>query len=170
MKFILTRVMLLLPDVRVTKNEGLLIMKIEYLSATQIAYVRRTGVYGIENQQMMMDFKRRLQAENIVGETTILGIALDDPTKTLSRECRYDVGLVTAQSKFKMAIKRRTLTGGKYATFKVVHTAIAIKMFYSELGQVIDDAQLMMRNQPIIERYQSVMVRNGYCEMLVPIE
>ena len=57
-------------------------MTIEKLGDMQIAYMRRTGGYGEGNRQLMEQFKRYLREHALLQEdTTILGIALDDPAQ-----------------------------------------------------------------------------------------
>lgn len=70
-------------------------MTIEKLEDMQIAYMRRTGGYGEGNRQLMERFKRYLRANGLFrANTTILGIALDDPARTPEDRQRYDVGVV----------------------------------------------------------------------------
>ena len=55
-------------------------MKIEEFKDIKIAYMRRVGKYGLENKHLMETFKAYLKAKGLLKkETTILGIALDNP-------------------------------------------------------------------------------------------
>ena len=70
-------------------------MTIEKLGDMQIAYMRRTGGYGEGNRQLMEQFKRYLREHALLQEdTTILGIALDDPAQIPEDRQRYDVGMI----------------------------------------------------------------------------
>ena len=70
-------------------------MTFEKLEDLQIAYMRRTGGYGEGNRQLMERFKRYLRVNGLLrADTTILGIALDDPARTPEDRQRYDVGVV----------------------------------------------------------------------------
>ncbi len=145
-------------------------MQIEHLSATRVVYFRRTGAYGIENQQLMVAFKKWVQAENLFQTATLLGIALDHPQRTPVTACRYDACLVTNATIFNnQRVHQRTLAAGTYAVFQIRHTAAAINAFYQSLTQTIQKYQLSISNQPLIERYQSRLVATGNCEILVPI-
>lgn len=74
-------------------------MKIEYLKSTKVVYFRRVGIYGTENKLLMQSFKKWVKAEELFQESTILGIALDNPQNTPAKDCRYDVCLITDKKK-----------------------------------------------------------------------
>ena len=70
-------------------------MVIEEFKDIKIAYMRRTGKYGAENKQLMEKLKEYLKSNDLFKDnTTILGIALDNPLSTPENEQRYDVGIV----------------------------------------------------------------------------
>lgn len=70
-------------------------MIIEEFKDMKIAYIRRTGKYGAENKQLMEQLKDYLKSNDLFKEdTTILGIALDNPLLTPENEQRYDVGMI----------------------------------------------------------------------------
>lgn len=67
----------------------------EEMEAVEIAYLRRTGPYGPENRQLMERLKAFLKERDRMGSgTVLLGIALDDPSRTPPDRCRYDVGII----------------------------------------------------------------------------
>ena len=67
-------------------------MKIEEFEDIKIAYMRRVGKYGLENKHLMETFKAYLKAKGLLKkETTILGIALDNPMYISEERQRYDV-------------------------------------------------------------------------------
>jgi DNA gyrase inhibitor GyrI len=143
-------------------------VEIEYLQNVGVIYLRRVGVYGPANRNLMRVFKNWVKSKNLFEGSTILGLSLDDPKMVPATKCRYDVCLVT-DKKFQ-TVNHRTLTGGKYAIFKVSHTESAINQFYVTLESKLRGNQLTMLYRPIIERYQQQMVDEGYCELLVPIQ
>lgn len=67
----------------------------EEMEAVEIAYLRRTGPYGPENRQLMERLKAFLKERAGWGPgPSLLGIALDDPSRTPPDRCRYDVGII----------------------------------------------------------------------------
>ena len=55
----------------------------EEMEAVEIAYLRRTGPYGPENRQLMERLKAFLKERGrMESGTVLLGIALDDPSRT----------------------------------------------------------------------------------------
>ena len=57
---------------------------------------RNIGEYGKQNEKLMEDFKKFLRKNKLfTEETTILGIALDNPAFTPTNRLRYDVGPVS---------------------------------------------------------------------------
>ena len=68
---------------------------LSFFAGVQIAYLRGTGRYGAGSKQLMEALKSRLRAMDLFdADTTILGIALDDPARTPEDQQRYDVGVV----------------------------------------------------------------------------
>lgn len=143
-------------------------MKIVQFPTSQVVYFRRVGQYGPENQAVMQVAKQWVKRMQLTAAATILGIALDDPQVTPATQCRYDVCVATTiQSK--EPVTRRQLVGGRYACFKVAHTAVAIQTFYQQLPVYLAQYQLIMADKPVIERYQPQFVAQGWCELLVPV-
>lgn len=67
-------------------------------------------------------------------------------------------------------LREGNIVGGKYAVFKIKHTAEAIQNAWLEIfpelsrqGHVFDDTR------PILERYVVRLVNMHYCEICVPI-
>lgn len=84
-------------------------MTIEKMGDMQIAYMRRTGGYGEGNRQLMEQFKRYLREHALLQEdTTILGIALDDPAQIPEDRQRYDVGMILTGREDPAACRLRT--------------------------------------------------------------
>ncbi|EHI75130.1 DNA gyrase inhibitor [Streptococcus criceti] len=120
----------------------------------------------------METFKQELRNQHLFQNPTILGIAQDNPLTTSTEHCRYDVCLIlndtTTSAKF--PLKYGEFPEGKFAVFQLKHTAEAIADWYSQLNILIQQFKLKPRSSPIIERYQDKLMKNGYCEMLLPIE
>ena len=92
-------------------------MTIEKLEDMQIAYMRRTGGYGEGNRQLMEQFKRYLREHALLREdTTILGIALDDPAEKPPAACRSAPLPAAAARYLKSPIRKRAyqISGGTF--------------------------------------------------------
>ncbi|WP_078394764.1 AraC family transcriptional regulator [Shouchella patagoniensis] len=147
-------------------------LSIETIPASRIAYFRSIGEYGSrQNKEAMESLKTWAIQNNLLTNSTILGIPQDDPSQTPKEECRYDVCLlidndfnVTEPAKFGQ------FGGGTYAVFLVKHTSEALADFWNRLFTIINKNGLHMKQQPIIERYTAEMLEKELCELLVPVE
>ncbi|MEG0472481.1 MAG: GyrI-like domain-containing protein, partial [Solibacillus sp.] len=85
--------------------------------------------------------------------------------------CRYDVSVVIDKD-FIVAEPAQvgTFSGGKYAVFLLEHTKEAVSEFWSTIFSEIEKNNLLIRDQPIVERYTSQMIDQHLCEILVPIQ
>ncbi len=145
----------------------------ETMQLCTIAYMRRTGAYGIECKAVMEQLKLwAKQTNNLNDDSIILGIALDNPEVTAPESCRYDACLVVSNNFHTDAdnVHTRKLNGGKYCVFTVAHTTEAIQQVWltmfkeiSTLGYTLDFSR------PIIERYAMKMISKHLCELCVPI-
>ena len=144
-------------------------MTIEKLEDMQIAYMRRTGGYGEGNRQLMEQFKRYLREHALLREdTTILGIALDDPAKIPEDRQRYDVGMILTGREAPCGLPVRTVAGGRCAVFEVPHTEEGVSDFWRDLPQLT--ARLPVDGtRPILERYARPKVSAHICEFCVPL-
>ena len=143
---------------------------IEQLPAQQILYMRRTGAYGAENYALMESLKKWANDRGLLNDSTIYGIARDDPN-TPPDQCRYDVCLVVdADYTADPQVQKGELPGGKYAVFKVPHTAEAVQAFWASAMQTLQEKGLQYTmTGPILERYQYHVVSAGECEFCVPV-
>ena len=106
-------------------------MTIETFEGVRIAYLRRTGRYGAGNRQLMEALKSRLrEMELFDADTTILGIALDDPARTPADQQRYDVGVVLTGPAEPYGLPVRAIDDGRYAVFEGSHTVGGILHFW----------------------------------------
>ena len=63
-------------------------MLIEKFENIYIAYMQRIGIYGTENKKLMETFKMYIRQKICRQNTTILGIALDDPSMNTDRSVK----------------------------------------------------------------------------------
>jgi DNA gyrase inhibitor GyrI len=147
--------------------------KTETMQPCSIAYMRRTGAYGIECKTVMEQLKSWARMTNILKEdSVILGMALDNPETTLSENCRYDACLVVTDNFHSddNQINIRKLSGGKYCVFTVAHTTESIQKAWSTMFTDISTLKYNIdSSRPIIERYAMKMIRKHLCEICVPI-
>ena len=145
----------------------------ETMQPCTIAYMRRTGAYGIECKAVMEQLKSwAKQTNNLNDDSIILGIALDNPEVTAPESCRYDACLVVSNNFHTDAdnVHTRKLNGGKYCVFTVAHTTEAIQQAWSTMFIEISTLEYTLDfSRPIIERYAMKMISKHLCELCVPI-
>ena len=133
-------------------------MNMEEMEAVEIAYLRRTGPYGPENRQLMERLKVFLKERGRMGSgTVLLGIALDDPSRTPPDRCRYDVGIIIREGE-RLPLDTRRVRGGRYAVFEIPHTERLTA------GLPVD------RASPVLERYSAEKVALHRCEFCIPLK
>lgn len=143
-------------------------MVIEEFRNIRIAYMRRTGEYGIKNKELMETFKAYLRERNLLSaDSTILGIALDDPESVDKNNLRYDVGLVVTGNE-NIGLDVREIPDGMYAVFEIPHTIEAVSEFWNTLSSLLSKLPIN-RSKPIIERYNAAKISNHLCEFCIPI-
>lgn len=147
-------------------------MKIETLPKHRIAYVRQVGPYGLTNVQVMGKLKDWAAAKNLISQTSIiLGISHDNPETTLPENCRYDAAIVISDDyQIDEFVSESQLFGGKYAIYKVKHTAEDIQQAWSQIFPELSNHGYQIDDRPIFERYIGEMISNHYCELCVPIK
>ena len=144
----------------------------ENMPVQHIAYMRRIGAYGKENQSLMETFKTWIKENNLFrDEAVILGIAWDDSQAVNPDNCRYDVCLIVAEDFYceDVNIMNGKLSGGKYVVMRIPHTAEALQNAWSNGLGYLAQAYTFDFSRPIIERYAKVLVDNHLCELCVPI-
>ncbi|MDD6771649.1 AraC family transcriptional regulator [Inconstantimicrobium porci] len=148
-------------------------LEIEEIKQLRIAYIRKIGPYGEENYTTMKKIKTWAKDNNLFNDDLIiLGIAEDNPAVTKPEECRYDTCAIIAEDYHvnDNAVSEGRIVGGRYAVFKVEHTAEAVQKAWSCIFEEISNHGCNMDGtRPIIERYKVGMVNSGYCEICVPI-
>lgn len=145
---------------------------IEKVPESRIAYFRNVGEYGEkQNKKLMENFKKWAKLNGVFDNSIILGIPQDNPEITPKEECRYDVCVVINKDfNVKKPAHIGKFSGGKYAVFLLDHTKEAVSEFWGNIFSEIERNNLLIREQPIIERYTSQMIDNHLCEILVPIQ
>ena len=144
-------------------------MVIEEFRNIRIAYMRRTGEYGIKNKELMETFKAYLRERNLLSaDSTILGIALDDPESVEKENLRYDVGLVVTGNE-NIGLDVRKIPDGMYAVFEIPHTAESVSEFWSNLSSLLGKLPVD-RSKPVIERYNAAKILNHFCEFCIPLK
>ena len=144
-------------------------MVIEEFRNIRIAYMRRTGEYGIRNKELMETFKAYLRDSNLLSaDSTILGIALDDPYSVEKENLRYDVGLVVT-GKENIGLDMREIPDGMYAIFEIPHTAEVVSKFWSNLSSLLGKLPVD-RSKPVVERYNAAKISNHFCEFCMPLK
>lgn len=148
-------------------------MKTELIPKSGIAYIRRVGEYGQENNRIMDQLKQWAAERGLMDDAAVLyGIAWDDPAVTESTQCRYDVCLLLEDESIEETedIKTGSLTGGLYAVLEAEHTPKGMQDAWAEIISMTESGQFLMdMSRPIMERYAAGMVRRHRCELCVPI-
>lgn len=146
---------------------------IENIPAYRIAYIRQVGPYGSSNIQVMEEIKKWSKSKGLYNDDSIiLGIARDNPATTKPEYCRYDTCIVISDNSFviESPIEEGNIVGGKYAVFKISHTAEAIQNAWLEIfPELSRQGHVLDYSRPILERYIVKFVNMHYCEICVPI-
>lgn len=154
-------------------------MKLEQISDLPIVYMRRTGAYGEENNQLMARFKHWMTYNNVskgnllTDNAVVLGIIWDNPPHVPSEACRYDTALVLSEQQIinDECVQQGILQGGNYAVFMIEHTADALtrawQVIFSELAE---SGYQLDQTSPILERYMPFMLEKHVCEICLPIQ
>lgn len=146
---------------------------IERMPAYRIAYIRQIGPYGIKNVQTMEELKKWAKLNHLFNdESIILGIALDNPENTRPENCRYDTCIVVSNdySVTDNNVREGNIVGGKYAVFKINHTAEEVQKAWIDIfPELLRQGYQFDEARQIIERYKVQMVNNHHCEICVPV-
>lgn len=147
-------------------------LQFETLADQQLAYMRRIGAYGKENYELMDKFKNWARENQLLNEASIIyGIARNNPQTTKPEECLYDVGIVVSAGLKVNELDVEWIEGGRYLTFKIEHTAVAVQEFWNCVFRVVQEKnQIFDESRLILERYAVKLINEGYCEFCVPIK
>jgi DNA gyrase inhibitor GyrI len=145
----------------------------EMIPAYRIAYIRRVGPYGADNVKTMEALKKWANSNHYFNdESIILGIAQDNPVTTKAEDCRYDTCIVVSgkDSISDENVREGSIDGGKYAVFKIEHTAEAVQQAWINIfPELARHGHQFDETRPIMERYLVQMVHNHHCEICVPV-
>jgi DNA gyrase inhibitor GyrI len=148
-------------------------VSIEEIPACRIVYIRSIGPYGAENAQAMARLKNWAREKGLMDDdSVILGIAWDDPQTVPPQSCRYDTCIVLPKDYIlkDTPISEGVLAGGRYAVFKIAHTAEAVQKAWGDIfPEIIAQGWYMDDKRPILERYSAPRMRAHLCELCVPI-
>ncbi|PPQ47842.1 DNA gyrase inhibitor [Paenibacillus peoriae] len=148
--------------------------EIEKIPSFRIAYMRQIGPYGIANSQLMEKFKCWVETNKLFNNTSIiLGIAQDNPAFVKPENCRYDTCLVVPNDYCVNAdeVGLSNISGGRYAVFKINHTAKAVQKAWAEIFLELENQRFSLdETRPILERYTVKLINNHCCEICVPIQ
>ncbi|OPX42901.1 DNA gyrase inhibitor [Ruminiclostridium hungatei] len=149
---------------------------IERLPSYGIAYMRKTGPYGAGNVQVMEELKAFARDNRLLDDkSVILGIPQDNPETTRPENCRYDACLVLPEDCENRRISgggvsRGNIHGGKYAVFRIPHTAQAVQEAWSSIfPELLAKGYGFDASRPVMERYAARLVNKHFCELCVPI-
>ncbi len=165
---------MIISDTGVQNRKDQVKMKLEKLPQTKIIFMRRTGIYSLENNKLMESIKEWLTVHDFLNENAvILSIAQDDPKETAPEKCRYDVGLVV--SDFPPLADSKILSGeiesGSYAVFPVEYTATAVAKAWATIFDILADYGYSIdQTKPVLERYTAEMIAEHLCKICIPIE
>lgn len=155
------------------KEDLFMDMNIETMLPYRIAYMRRTGAYGAGNSQLMETFKGWVKENHLWDEqAVILGIAWDNSALVKPEDRRYDVCLVITEDKYIRCdgVKFEDMDGGKYAVFKIRHTAEAVQRAWDGIfPELVRQGLVIDESRPVLERYRKELVSSHYCEICIPI-
>jgi DNA gyrase inhibitor GyrI len=118
----------------------------------------------------MENLKSWAKARQLFNENAIIfGIAHDNEVITPPESCRYDACIVIPDDFTVDTVEEREFEGGKYAVFRIIHTAEEVQKAYKEIFGLITSGELKMANEPIVENYSLELIENNLCEICVPI-
>lgn len=146
---------------------------VEIIPYYEIAYIRNTGPYGVDNVLTMQKLKAWASENSLLNhDSIILGIAQDDPSVTKAEDCRYDTCIVVADE-FMVSeeyVRRGAIVGGEYVIFEIEHTAEALQKAWLDIfPELSRNGFSMDYSRPILERYATKMIANHKCEICIPI-
>lgn len=148
-------------------------MNVEMMPEYEIAYLRRMGSYGVGNIQTMEKLKIWALNNGLLNdESIILGIPRDNPETTKPEDCRYDACLVVTKDQLINPddVRISEICQGTYAVFEIDHTSESVEQAWVELFKELSIKGYQWDNsKPIMERYETKMVKNHRCEICVPL-
>lgn len=109
--------------------------------------------------------------KDLLNSAILLAIPQDNPKTTLPENCRFDACIVISKDyQLNDPVCESELSGGKYLTFEVKHTAEDIQKAYTDIFPTLERNGYQVDHKPIFERYTGDMINNPYCEICVPVK
>lgn len=147
-------------------------MKTEYIEPIKVIYMRSLGPYGQNNIKTMEAFKDWCIGKKLFNEeSTVFGVIHDDPLTTEPEKCRYDV-CVTIDEDFSVVddrVAKGIIMDGNYAVYEIIHTAEEVEKAWANIYREIGSGMIKLDlTRPIVERYESQMLRKHRCEICIP--
>jgi len=169
--------------VKTTKGLKMLEPKFVELEPVEVLYVRKTGDYNKscgEAWEVLMAFAYQQKIKykkNLMGkEAMAFGIGHDNPSVTDVDELRCDACISWDDRTVEPVgeIGHKTIAGGKYAMFLHKGSYDKLKSVYAEIGDWIVESGVMLRDEPMFEKYlnrdpRRTKPENLRTEIYVPI-
>lgn len=147
-------------------------MHMETMQEMTVVYIRCIGPYGTDNRDMMERLKHWARAKGLLESGVILGAAWDDPARTPPERCRYDVCLTTEGCfpELEEGMLPEWIPGGRYACFQGAHTLAGIQILWqTSFAALAEHGIAPAPGRPVLERYRSELLKQGLCELCIPI-
>jgi len=148
-------------------------INIEIMPAYKTAYIRKVGLYGVSNIQIMEELKNWAMSKHLLNDDSIIfGVVQDNPEIIKPDCCRYDVCLVTSDNYCIVDdyISKGKIIEGRYAIFTIDHTKEAIQKSWNEIFLELPKQNYQIDyTKPIMERYVLKKIKTHKCEICVPI-
>ncbi|WP_371621510.1 GyrI-like domain-containing protein [Streptomyces sp. NBC_01116] len=146
---------------------------LEEIPESRIAYLRRTGPYGVANIIQIEKIKSWAAANGLLRpDSAVLGIALDDPARTPPGDCRYDTCLVVPEDVelSHPGVRENHLAGGPHAVLTAAHTPEGLVDAWAGLFERLTTQGLAFdTTRPVLERYRPRLLAQHLCEICVPV-
>jgi len=132
--------------------------KIVEINPIDVVYVRKMGDY-MKSCNEAWDILLQYAFENNLMEddTLAIGIGHDNPNVVPVEKLRCDACLSYTNREIKAngKVGRKTISGGKYATFLHVGPYENLQNFYGKIDEWRKATSLLLRDEPTFERYFS---------------
>jgi len=170
--------------VKTTKGTTMLKPKFITLEPLDVLYVRKTGDYNKscgEAWEVLMKFaytQKIKHKKNLMGKEAIaIGIGHDNPSVTNEEELRCDACISWDDKSVEPTgeIASKTIAGGDYVMFLHKGSYDGLKETYSKIGDWIVESGVMLRDEPMFEKYlnrdpRRTKPENLRTEIYVPLE
>lgn len=147
-------------------------MKTEYIEPIRVIYMRSLGPYGQNNMIIMEEFKDWCLGKKLLNDdSTVFGVIHDNPLTTEPDKCRYDVCLSVNEDYLVVddEVDKGIIFGGNYTVYEIIHTTEEVEKAWANIYREIGSGMVKLDStRPIIERYESKMLKKHRCEICIP--